>query len=706
MRLSTKIVVDRWLGGVALRLALLFTTLRRRRCVPAPQCIAVIKLLGLGSIIQATPLLAALADRYPQARIVFVTKRGNEQLTGRIPGIAESLTVDDSSVVGLVTSLWRTLQSLRATADLCVVNLEAYSNLGALIAIASGARWKAGFFRNSRDLRLGAGFDWLVYFNPAAPVSEVYLQVGRALGTRAFSPALARLRTQPSDAVDADNVIAGYGMDPKATPFIVVNPNASELRLERRWPAERFAQLIERLAQDYPDRHIVMVGAADEREYVASIVGMVAAPMRSHVVNLAGKLKLGGLVELLSRAQLLVTNDSGPMHIAYSLEIPVLAFFGPVAPGHYSLQGGAQSRQIALYRRTYCSPCVHHFDVAPCRGDNVCLKGIPPDEAVVAAKWLLEKEGAPPSPQNDIVYMDRGKPIGVASSLCREMPCRNPLAHTLVARKDLTVRFCPNCRVGYADPFPDDATLASIYGTHYYDSWDLRDGGKATADMKRETFRRRIAQCGSWLKPGARVLDLGCATGYFLDEAVSAGFEPFGVDIASDAINQCETKFGVGRFFCGEFEQARFTANPAGVFDAIFMSDYIEHVRDPRAVLEHVVQRLTPGGIVVITTPDVASPTRYLMGERWPHFKVEHLWYFSRQSIEHLLAEAGLQAMAHSAATKSLTLSYVAAQFRSYPHPRLTPLLNGLVRVVPQALADARFRLPTGEVTVVARRSA
>lgn len=706
MRLTTKITIDRWLGTLALRLVLAVAALRpRRRSLPQPQCIAVIKLLGLGSIVQATPLLVALAERYPQARIVFVTKRGNEQLTARIPGIAASLSVDDASIGRLVHSLWRTVRTLRAETDLCIVNLEAYSNLGALLAIASGARWKAGFFRNPTDLRLGTAFDCLVYFNPAAPVSEVYLQLGRALGTHASSPALVRLQTQHSDGVEVDSAFAVNGMDARTTSFIVVNPNASELRLERRWPAEHFAQLIERLAQDYSDMRIVMIGAADERGYVEHIVGLVAAPLQPRVINLAGHLSLGGLVELLRRAQLLVTNDSGPMHIAYSMGTRVLALFGPVAPGHYSLNGSA-GKQVALYRRTYCSPCVHHFDVAPCRGDNVCLKSIPSDEVVAAAKWLLTGLGAPSGPANDIVYMDRGKPIGVASALCREMPCRNPLAHTLVARKDLTVRLCPSCHVGYADPFPDDATLAAIYGAHYYDSWDLRDGGKATADMKRATFRRRIAQCGPWLKPGARVLDLGCATGYFLDEAVSAGFEPFGVDVSSDAIAQCETKFGAGRFFCGEFEQAQFAANPAGVFDAIFMSDYLEHVRHPRAVLEHVARRLAPGGIVVITTPDVASPTRYLMGERWPHFKVEHLWYFSRQSIEHLLAEAGLQAMAHSAATKSLTLSYVAAQFRYYPHPRLTPLLNGLVRVVPQALADARFRLPTGEITVVARRPA
>lgn len=708
MRLSTKIRIDRWLGALALKVVLAFAARRHsRRSPPRPRCIAVIKLLGLGSIIQATPLLAALADRYPQARIVFVTKRGNEQLTERIAGIAESLSVDDTSLGRLLWSLWRLAGKLRAEADLCTINLEAYSNLGALIAIGSGARWKAGFFKNAADFQLAPTFDWLVYFNPEAPVSEVYLQLGRALGTRVFSPALARLRTLSSDSDDVDAVLAGFGMDTRHTPFIAVNPNASELRLERRWPAERFAQLLDRLAAAYPDTRFVMIGAADERAYVASIVDLVAAPSRSRVINLAGRLPLGGLVELLGRARLLVSNDSGPMHIAYSMGIPVVALFGPAAPGHYGLRGPVD-RQVALYHRTYCSPCVHHFDVAPCRGDNVCLKIITTDEVVAAATWLIAGEGGPPATTNDVVYMDRDKPIGTVSALTpnRANPCRHPRARVLLARADLTVKYCPNCRLGYADPFPGDATLAALYGAHYYDSWDLRDGGRATAEMKRATFRRRLEWCRSWLKPGGRVLDLGCATGYFLEEAAAAGFEPFGVDIAADAIVQCEKKLGAGRFFCGEFTDARFAANPANEFDAIFMSDYIEHVRHPEAVLECAAHRLAPGGVVVITTPNVASLTRSIMGARWPHFKIEHLWYFSRPSLERLVIDAGMQPIAHSAGSKSLTLSYLAAQFRCYPHPRFTPLLNGLVRAMPRKLANARFRLLTGEVTLVARRPA
>lgn len=704
MRLSTKIAIDRWLGALALQVFIVLFALRRRRPTrPQPKRIVLIKLLGLGSIIQATPLIAALAERYPQCPISMVTKRGNEKLTERIPIIATSLRIDDTNLIRLAITLWQVVRKLRAEPDPCIINLEAYSNLGALIAAASGARWKAGYFRNPADLKLSSIFDVLVYFNPAAPISEVYMQLGRALDTRAVTPPLARLRALTGDSDEVDTALASCGINARESAFIVINPNASELRLERRWPDENFATTIEHLAQAYPSLRIVIIGVEDERRYVERIISQVAAPERLRVVNFAGRLSLGGLVELLGRARLLVTNDSGPMHIGYSLSIPVLALFGPVAPDHYALHG-QEGKHVEIYRRTYCSPCVHHFDVAPCRGDNVCLKSISPTEVTAMAISLLEGQEPTSRANSDIIYSAGGKTVGVVRPSRSDPPCRHAFARPIVSRADLTVIYCPSCRTGFADPSPSDATLAAIYGTHYYDSWDLRDGGKATAAMKRATFRRRLAMCAPWLKPGARVLDLGCATGYFLQEAVSAGYEPFGVDIVPDAIAQCETTFGTGRFFCGEFQDAQFAANPVGTFDAIFMSDYIEHVRQPAAVLELVFRRLAPGGIVVITTPDVSSLSRRIMGARWPHFKVEHLWYFSRQSLQHLLTDVGLQLMMHSAATKSLTLSYLAAQFRAYPHPRLTPLLNGLVGLVPASLADARFRLLTGEVTVVAKR--
>jgi ADP-heptose:LPS heptosyltransferase len=193
MRLETKIAIDRWFGTAAIRSLLLLGRLSgRKRSQDAiqPQTIFVLKLLGLGSIIQATPLLTAMLDLHPDAKIVFVTKRGNEALTNRLPGVSATLTMRDDGPFSLLTSLFRIVRACRTTRDACFINLEAHSKIGPLLTMLSGARWKAGFFRNPRDLAMAPAFDRLVYFNQSSPVAEVYLQLGRALGIDAISPPL------------------------------------------------------------------------------------------------------------------------------------------------------------------------------------------------------------------------------------------------------------------------------------------------------------------------------------------------------------------------------------------------------------------------------------------------------------------------------------------------------------------------------------
>jgi hypothetical protein len=108
MKLNTKVTIDQWLGTGILRILLLmghFSWRKHTTDTIKPQNILVLKLLGLGSIIQATPFLTALRSLHPNARIIFITKRGNEQLTGRIPVIDGTLTITDEGLLPLLLSV-------------------------------------------------------------------------------------------------------------------------------------------------------------------------------------------------------------------------------------------------------------------------------------------------------------------------------------------------------------------------------------------------------------------------------------------------------------------------------------------------------------------------------------------------------------------------------------------------------------------------
>ena len=94
------------------------------------------------------------------------------------------------------------------------------------------------------------------------------------------------------------------------------------------------------------------------------------------------------LCALLQRSALLITNDSGPLHLAEALATPTVSFFGPETP---LLYGPTGDNQVVFYKGIYCSPClnVHNQKQAPCKGNNVCMKLINPDEVFASANMLL-----------------------------------------------------------------------------------------------------------------------------------------------------------------------------------------------------------------------------------------------------------------------------------------------------------------------------
>jgi ADP-heptose:LPS heptosyltransferase len=131
-----------------------------------------------------------------------------------------------------------------------------------------------------------------------------------------------------------------------------------------------------------------MIGSPDERNYVENLRQRTREPER--VDNFAGKFDVEGLIALLERADLLVSNDSGPLHIAAAMGKPVVALFGPETPVMYA---PLSARATVFYRPPACSPCVNVHDnkMATCHlGHALCLEGIAPDDVLAASRFTLE----------------------------------------------------------------------------------------------------------------------------------------------------------------------------------------------------------------------------------------------------------------------------------------------------------------------------
>ncbi len=346
--------------------------------------IVVAKLLGMGSILQATPLLRALRRRYPHARLTFVTMRSNLELVRRLSWVDEVVTLDDRSIFAMATTtLAAVVKLIRRRADL-YFDLEVYSAFASLLALWAMTRNRIGFYRHSTAFKNGI-YTHLVFFNTRMPVRRLYLQLGRVAGVPPGEPdEIGPVEVEEADRAGARHALASAPNWRSDQPYIVVNPNASELLLERRWPGDYVVEAVTRLAS--LDHQVALIGARDEAPYVEGLCERLSEETRRQVVNTAGRLTLGELLALLEGAACVLTNDSGPMHMAFALKRPTVCLFGPANPEHY---GQELDNVKIFYMPVFCSPCLYEADKPPCQGNNVCMQRIASGPVIQAVIRLL-----------------------------------------------------------------------------------------------------------------------------------------------------------------------------------------------------------------------------------------------------------------------------------------------------------------------------
>ncbi|HLJ23365.1 MAG TPA: glycosyltransferase family 9 protein, partial [Candidatus Acidoferrales bacterium] len=271
-----RILADRML---AVPLAFLFNgaarllghLLRRDHSVTSKNVnvIVVAKLVGMGSILQCTPLLRALKLRYPHAKVVFVTMRANRELLLRLSGVDEILVMDDRSMLAMAYTTLRTVATLiRLRADF-YFDLEVYSGFASLLALWATTRNRLGFYRRSAAFKKGI-YTHLVYFNTRMPVRQLYLQLGRVAGVPVGQNELmGPIAVFEHERMAVARMLTESPGWQKQKPYVVLNPNASDLLLERRWPTESVLEAINRLVSS--GYQIALMGAPNESKFVRSL---------------------------------------------------------------------------------------------------------------------------------------------------------------------------------------------------------------------------------------------------------------------------------------------------------------------------------------------------------------------------------------------------------------------------------------------------
>ncbi|MCC2640301.1 MAG: putative Lipopolysaccharide heptosyltransferase [Nitrospira sp.] len=330
-----------------------------------------IKPSSLGDIVHAMPTLAALRARFSQAEVTWLVKRQWAPLVEVIGGVDHVCAVEN----GLTGWLGR-VPDLRATRFDLVVDLQGLFRSG-VMAWLTGCRRRVGFARAREGSPLFYSQRVEV---PTAAMHAVdrYLLVAEALG--AERPAQPRFEfiDRPGDRLAVETLLAGAGMA-VSSPWIAMNVSA---RWEtKRWPPQHFAETADRLSEAHGFPIVFIGGPAERAESLA-----VASLMRTKAVDLTGQTPVGLLPGLLRRSALLVTNDSGPMHIAAAVETPVVALFGPTDPARTGPYGRGH---LVLSHAVECSPCFSRDCGRAARLE--CLTEVRPEQVVRAVQQQLSR---------------------------------------------------------------------------------------------------------------------------------------------------------------------------------------------------------------------------------------------------------------------------------------------------------------------------
>lgn len=201
---------------------------------------------------------------------------------------------------------------------------------------------------------------------------------------------------------------------------------------------------------------------------------------------------------------------------------------------------------------------------------------------------------------------------------------------------------CSSCGFVYVTPQLDEEGLKALYQDAYWQSARAKDYGYTNylndAELYLKTFKKRIKNITAH-RDGGRLLDVGCAAGFFLKVAKDHGFEIHGIDVAVPMLTYARETLGLENIQEGFLEHAGF---PDKHFDVITLWDVIEHLPDPLHVLKETRRLIKDDGLLVLETQNVRSRFAKVMGKKWHHYKMlEHIYHFDPGTCTTLLERAG-----------------------------------------------------------------
>jgi len=402
MKVDTMRRIDHLAGVPLCFLVTLFTkfiSVFSFRKMPAVKNVLLIELSEMGSAILVDPAMRKLKSKGASLYFVIFKKNAPSlHLLGTVPK-ENIFTIREDALSSLIIDTLKFFIWTRKNKIDTVIDLELFSRFTALLTGLSAASRRIGYHAfHNEGLYRGSLLTHEVAYNSHIHISKNFIALVNAAYAEKHEVPYSKTIINDDEIILAKANISDENKDnmqqrvkdlhpdynPKKQRIVLINPNASELLIQRRWMPEKYIELMQTILNNYDDVLILITGAPNEQEEAAGLKEKVA---HDRCVNFAGQVKLSELPALYSISLMMLTNDSGPGHFSAITDLKTYVIFGPETPKLY----GSLGNSTAIYAGLACSPCVSasNHRKTPC-SDNVCLQVIDVEQVYKTINPTLE----------------------------------------------------------------------------------------------------------------------------------------------------------------------------------------------------------------------------------------------------------------------------------------------------------------------------
>ena len=326
----------------------------------------------VGDAAMTLPAMMAIRETYPDAHIAVVANPLVAQLLENHPGCDEVIVYEKRGEHAGIFGMLRFASVLRRRKFDCAILFQ-YAIEAAIMAVLARIPRRIGFTTDNRRFLL-------THPVPFGEVEKTIHQTDAFLRIVNHYNIKATEKVQTLALLESERAWAKEQLP--AGPVVAINPGAA-YGAAKRWYPERFAAVADFLAKEY-GMTAVLTGGPGEVE----IGNDIAAAMQSPVLNFVGQTSVREMMSLIDAASLMITNDSGPMHVAASFKVPIVAIFGPT--NHTTTSPFTDSYRIVRHN-VECSPCM----LRECPIDHRCMDRVTVDDVTEAIQsFLLDKSSS------------------------------------------------------------------------------------------------------------------------------------------------------------------------------------------------------------------------------------------------------------------------------------------------------------------------